>query len=807
MRIFLSILLLAIAIPAECAYYTTQWLYQDNQNPLYEGGNWTNGLATGLEWSNCASVHGYVHGTQTGAGTGNGQYTDSRAHLSGVWGGTQTVSAVVQVYNQAGATIGQEVELWVLSSISAHSIKGYEVDYSVESTDQYTAIARWDGALGSFAILGAVDFTHYAQTGDQVTGVSSNGVIYLYLNGALIMSRSDATYTSGQPGIGFFLDNNNGTTSPGNSTNFGFTSFTASDGIVEHNVNHISASASLADVRASLNWCVDTDTNTIPAGTVDWGNVGPLVVTQTVAIVGAGTNSLFITNNLADANHWAIECYWNTGQTGLITGITFSCGNPANNCVYIVGSTTNNSRFRVFNCKLLYVPTGFLKIDTAPGVVDHNYVVGNAGGNKLAHIKYSNYGGLVRGNGSWTNTPGAGNDIATFFEDNTVIGTNQTFVMSAFDAQAGARYVNRFEIFTNAYPEAHGSEASYERSTQLGEHYNNYINGQNVNQIGLFWRGGICLVFSNTFDNLTSSGCLKAENNRMLDSLFSPYGGADGRNHWDKNTSGIASGTVQSFSAGQNNNVVTVAGSPYTAHQYIGYTIKKTSGKSISSITAAAGSPPVITVSCTGHGFSNGDKVSIYGANQQEYNTLWTITVVNADSFTAQTVGCLPTSPATGTMFACLGNYFCEIKDNGVNTITFYDSIYGSPVTMTFAANDTFEINHVTQAMDQMGVTGGSLLDSTATPAFPGGWNDQTIYGCYQWSNNTGNVTGVLWSPSSGSLGVGTYLFDNDKPVGYTPFAYPHYLVSPAQPQSTPAPQAILTGPFTLQGPAKIGAL
>jgi hypothetical protein len=63
-------------------------------------------------------------------------------------------------------------------------------------------------------------------------------VIYLYINGSLILQAADSTYTSGNPGIGFFLDNNNGTSSPGHSTDFGFSSFTASDSITGTGGHH-----------------------------------------------------------------------------------------------------------------------------------------------------------------------------------------------------------------------------------------------------------------------------------------------------------------------------------------------------------------------------------------------------------------------------------------------------------------------------------------------------------------------------------------------------------------------------------------
>ena len=57
------------------------------------------------------------------------------------------------------------------------------------------------------------------------------------------------------------------------------------------------------------------------------------------------------------------------------------------------------------------------------------------------------------------------------------------------------------------------------------------------------------------------------------------------------------------------------------------------------------------TVSHTAHGFLTGHKVAISGADQNEYNRIKTITVVDANSYTYTVTG-TPTTPATGTILA-----------------------------------------------------------------------------------------------------------------------------------------------------------
>lgn len=55
------------------------------------------------------------------------------------------------------------------------------------------------------------------------------------------------------------------------------------------------------------------------------------------------------------------------------------------------------------------------------------------------------------------------------------------------------------------------------------------------------------------------------------------------------------------------------------------------------------------TVTHTAHGLDSGEKVTIRGANEQEYNGIFTITVTGANSYT-YTVSGTPATPATGTI-------------------------------------------------------------------------------------------------------------------------------------------------------------
>lgn len=543
-------------------------------------------------------------------------------------------------------------------------------------------------------------------------------------------------------------------------------------GVVARGATITASSASLADVNTALALCSDGDTLSIPAGSATWSSA--LTINNAITLQGAGMGQTIITPN---ANDYSIQITLLANKTNRITGIEFDNGTSAFNTIYVQGDNRDARRLRVDHCKWMNAP-GALKLDTVLGVFDHNTIYGNAPGNKLAHIKCSIWNGLTKGNGAWTNaTPLFGTENFFFFEDNILSSTNTVFVMSLVDAQAGGRYVFRFNTVTNAYIEGHGSEASYERSTHAVEVVGNNFQQQNVNSIVSFFRGGCGLILSNSISGVNGvANCLKLEQNRMNDSLFAPFGGSDGRNHWDVNDAGNPFATATATSAGSH--TVTVSGATWTPSQWIGYTIRRTSGKTVTSVTRSS---TTLTVVCTGHGFSTGDPVSLFGANQQEYNTLYSITVTDANTFTCSTVGALPTTPATGTIKAVMGTPFSEITANTGTQITFNASVYEAisvNYSLNFAVNDQFEINKVTHGMDMVGRTGGSRIDDTATPAFPAGWNDQTTSPWYQWQNNSGSQTGIAFGPVSHTIVEGLHFTNDVAKPGYTAYTYPHPLVS-----------------------------
>lgn len=205
------------------------------ENPISESGKWINGAATGLDWTNVRTTPGLAFGTETGSIN----YNDATAVLAGTWGPTQTAQATVAV-SSASSTSGvfEEVELRLRTTITAHSITGYEINCSVStaSGQNYVQIVRWNGPLGSFTLLDS-RANGPCVNGDVLKATSSGSTITVYRNGTSLFSVTDSTYTTGSPGIGFYVQGASGLDS-----NYGFSNYTATDGSSSFTVSATPAS-------------------------------------------------------------------------------------------------------------------------------------------------------------------------------------------------------------------------------------------------------------------------------------------------------------------------------------------------------------------------------------------------------------------------------------------------------------------------------------------------------------------------------------------------------------------------------------
>jgi hypothetical protein len=197
--------------------YTTK--FPIAENPISEGGNWINGGIAGLDWTNVRTTSGLAFGTESASGG----YDDSTAVLSGTWNADQMAQAVVHSVNQ-NSNIFEEVELRLRTTITDHSITGYEINFRcTNDASRYVEIVRWNGPIGSFTYVNKTPGPGILD-GDVIKASIVDSTIAVYINNKLVLQGVDRTYTSGNPGIGFFLRGATGV-----NGDYGFTSFSAMD--------------------------------------------------------------------------------------------------------------------------------------------------------------------------------------------------------------------------------------------------------------------------------------------------------------------------------------------------------------------------------------------------------------------------------------------------------------------------------------------------------------------------------------------------------------------------------------------------
>jgi len=195
-------------------YATT---FPRTENPISEGARWTNGKTHGLDWADVRTKTGLAFGTESGSSG----YDDSTALLTGHWGPDQTVEAKVHSVNpQASDKVWEEVEIRLRSSLSPHSCTGYEVLFELPPHN-FCQVVRWNGKLGDWTSLGYLG--KGIHDGDTVKATITGTVIEVFVNGVSQGQVKDATYATGSPGMGFYLQGTSGV-----NGDYGFTSLTAS---------------------------------------------------------------------------------------------------------------------------------------------------------------------------------------------------------------------------------------------------------------------------------------------------------------------------------------------------------------------------------------------------------------------------------------------------------------------------------------------------------------------------------------------------------------------------------------------------
>jgi hypothetical protein len=190
------------------------------ENPISEGGSWTNGGATGLGWANVQTTPGLSFGTGP-VNAGTYLYADPTAVLQGAWAQDQQVQATVKVPGVYGRACCKEVELRIRTTITGNSITGYELNCSIVPAGPYLTLVRWNGPLNNFTYI--VRNATPCVNGDVLKLTAVGNTFTIYKNGVQVLQGTDATFQKGSPGVGFYdsVDNN--------WSGFGLSNFSASN--------------------------------------------------------------------------------------------------------------------------------------------------------------------------------------------------------------------------------------------------------------------------------------------------------------------------------------------------------------------------------------------------------------------------------------------------------------------------------------------------------------------------------------------------------------------------------------------------
>lgn len=208
-----------------------------NEAPISESSKWLNGLADASDWMDVDTTNA-VDGVHRAVGHDVvSGFNDPTAILKPsfrTFGNDQYVEGVI--YKQAGYVptgTYHEAELRLRTTLTAHSISGYEVLFAYNDpaikSDGY-AVVKWRGGLGAFDTIIDQDGHIVPPIADgDVFRVELRGtVMKVFQNGVQLDTDIDLTVAgsltviaSGNPGVGYFPQ------TAGGASKFGWRSFKA----------------------------------------------------------------------------------------------------------------------------------------------------------------------------------------------------------------------------------------------------------------------------------------------------------------------------------------------------------------------------------------------------------------------------------------------------------------------------------------------------------------------------------------------------------------------------------------------------
>ena len=488
------------------------------------------------------------------------------------------------------------------------------------------------------------------------------------------------------------------------------------------------ASASLTDVRRAMASAAHGDTVIIPAGTAAW--TSGLTITKSITIQGQTTvnsdngtsnDQTILVDNLihVPGDQGFFHCTTNAGQSLRITGITFTGEGGRSNGTYYNGAV----RFYGTSNQVRIDHCHFTNLYHSNYIAAYSTIYGVADHLVLDNMPSQQgqqrvFNGTGYGDLEFSQPANYGSGNFFFFEDNYINNTG-----GPFSAQGGndAGWGGRFVV-------RHCHLFDVEilcHGTELDRHRGG--RAQEIYNNDYHWsytthmdgiRSGSLIVHDNTYVGNLPYG-YSLQTYRLFYNYGSVWLGASGDNNWDINVT-ESDGTH-------------VNGHP----PYL-----------FDSGTVSSGSfaPPVTYLTDTSKNWIT---------NQWAYYTVRRVS----------------------------DNFIGQIISNTSNTLTMrYYTPTGNQVP-TWRAGNRYQIHKVLIALDQPGRGRGDLITGDTPPPV---WPHQQIEPCYSWNNiHSPGGEHINFTPagsSSQTLLQGRDYYNDTPMPGYTPYIYPHPLVTGTQP-------------------------
>jgi hypothetical protein len=362
------------------------------------------------------------------------------------------------------------------------------------------------------------------------------------------------------------------------------------------------ASVSLVDVSAAVASAADGDTVVLPAGTASWAQT--LNISKSITLRGANINAtddltvildgVVLTGNAAHIIRASIS----PTQSFRVSGITFRLGSRTTGAGEGGAITVTDSPTQTAPCTSLRIDhchfdrlnqMGIRVTGWFYGVIDHcQWDTAPTGNIFSMNISAPTWGGAsnVLGNGSWADPSYFGTEKFIFVED-CVFNNNAHVVTScSIDSEKGGRYVFRHNTFKNTWPGQHGTESGGYRGGRTFEVYNNTFDFSNgvMPLSGNLKRSGTSLIHDNIYKVASPNPHINNLTVYRENGSSWLVGGASGANVWDVNATtnqtnkGFGGGPSALYASGTysgatNSTTLAVSGTPWTANQWVGYSV------------------------------------------------------------------------------------------------------------------------------------------------------------------------------------------------------------------------------------------